>query len=400
MRQCGIHDVFHSSYLRIHLPNDNRLFPGRLDNQVAEFKEEEQEWAVDRILSHKGTRSDAVFEVRWKSGDVTWLPYDQVDHLAMLQEYFDVLDIEHVSELTEGNGLPPTDNPQVFLGHLGLGLDYITPTSPSNSSTTPQLQCSSQRQPSTMSNPNPAPLFRTLGNGRFAMPDRYRPGVTLLLTLDQIKLYLQHDADLRGGIEPTTIPSPISYDELAVALNSNAENGIQVALVLEDNTGVHIKGRLPTLAELVGLDATRRVVTTQRDPREEAGGKWLDSRCTELMDEALWDNLDRLHKQRKWREKGVAERQAKRQHQEDEEAFRPFAPSRTTNHAVAGPSNTTHSRAPSPFLNNPVPPPPDSSAPKQPAPPNDEDAEMMDGEATEAAKEAACAKAKGHIPKK
>ncbi|KAG2045856.1 hypothetical protein BDR06DRAFT_853515, partial [Suillus hirtellus] len=91
MRQCGIHDVFHFSYLRIHLPNDNRLFPGQLNNQVAEFEDEEQEWAVDRILSHKGTRSDTVFEVRWKSGDMTWLPYNQVDHLAMLQEYFNVL---------------------------------------------------------------------------------------------------------------------------------------------------------------------------------------------------------------------------------------------------------------------------------------------------------------------
>ncbi|KAG2061434.1 hypothetical protein BDR06DRAFT_1041455 [Suillus hirtellus] len=135
-----------------------------------------------------------------------------------------------------------------------------------------------------MSTPNPAPLFRTLGNGRFAMPDQYRPGVTLLLTLDQIKLYLQHDADLRGGIEPTTIPSPVGYDKFAVALNSNAENGIQVALVLEDNTRVRIKGRPPTLAELVRLNATRRVVTTHRDPREEAGGKWLDSHHMELME--------------------------------------------------------------------------------------------------------------------
>ncbi|KAG2061435.1 hypothetical protein BDR06DRAFT_847429, partial [Suillus hirtellus] len=93
MRQHGIHDIFHSSYLHIHLPNDDQLFLGQLDNQVAEFEEEEKEWAVDRILSHKGAWSDAVFEVRWKSGDVTWLPYNQVDHLAALQEYFDVLDI-------------------------------------------------------------------------------------------------------------------------------------------------------------------------------------------------------------------------------------------------------------------------------------------------------------------
>lgn len=115
-----------------------------------------------------------------------------------------------------------------------------------------------------MSTPNPVPLFRALGNDRFAMPDKYRPGVTLLLTLDQIRLYLQHDADLRGGVDPTTISSPVGYDEFSLALNRNADNGIQV---------VRVKGRPPTLDELVGIEATRRTTTTPRDPREEAGGK-------------------------------------------------------------------------------------------------------------------------------
>jgi hypothetical protein len=44
-----------------------------------------------------------------------------------------------------------------------------------------------------------------------------------------------------------------------------------------------------------------------RNPREEAGGKWLDPHCSELMDEALWDNLDRLRRQWKWKERGIAE---------------------------------------------------------------------------------------------
>ena len=74
MKQRGIHDVFHSSHLRIYVPSDDRLFPGRLDNQVAEFEDQECEWAVDKIMSHKGSKSDALFEVRWKSGDPTWLP--------------------------------------------------------------------------------------------------------------------------------------------------------------------------------------------------------------------------------------------------------------------------------------------------------------------------------------
>ncbi|KAG1780072.1 hypothetical protein EV702DRAFT_1194841 [Suillus placidus] len=228
------------------------------------------------------------------------------------------------------------------------------------------------------------------------MPDKYRPGVTLLLTLDQIRLYLQHDADLRGGVDPTTIPSPVGYDEFGLALNSNADNGIQVALVLEDNAGVRVKGRPPTLAELVGLKATRHTVTPPRDPREEAGGRWLDSRRSELMDEALWDNLDRLRKQRQWREKGVAERQAKRQRREDNEAFTPFAPSRPappSTNAVAGPSTTKSTRA-STKTKTP-PPPPTSMAPIQPAPPSDEDAEMTEGEAKDAVDEAAREKDEG-----
>ncbi|EMD30761.1 hypothetical protein CERSUDRAFT_27594, partial [Gelatoporia subvermispora B] len=71
LRRRGIHDVFHSSLLRIHEPNDDRLFPGRLDSQIAELEDRDNEWAIDRILSHKGVGVDAIFEVIWKSGDRT-----------------------------------------------------------------------------------------------------------------------------------------------------------------------------------------------------------------------------------------------------------------------------------------------------------------------------------------
>ncbi|KDR73783.1 hypothetical protein GALMADRAFT_33711, partial [Galerina marginata CBS 339.88] len=67
----GVHDVFHSSLLRIHVPNDDRLFPGRLESQVGEFEDTENEWAVDRILSHTGSKENTTFEVRWKAGDIT-----------------------------------------------------------------------------------------------------------------------------------------------------------------------------------------------------------------------------------------------------------------------------------------------------------------------------------------
>ncbi|EMD30534.1 hypothetical protein CERSUDRAFT_28031, partial [Gelatoporia subvermispora B] len=65
LRRRGLHDVFHSSLLRIHEPNDDRLFPGRLDSQVFEMENEDGEWAIDHILSHRGSATNAVFEILW-----------------------------------------------------------------------------------------------------------------------------------------------------------------------------------------------------------------------------------------------------------------------------------------------------------------------------------------------
>ncbi|TFK60595.1 hypothetical protein BDN72DRAFT_752192, partial [Pluteus cervinus] len=91
--QRGIHNVFHLSLLRVHVPNDDRLFPGRMDNQVADFEDKEYEWAVDRITGHSGTGVNSLFEIRWKSGDITWLPYDKVIDLNVLLQYLKLLGV-------------------------------------------------------------------------------------------------------------------------------------------------------------------------------------------------------------------------------------------------------------------------------------------------------------------
>ena len=43
----GIHDVFHASLLREHVPNDDRLFPGQMDTQLGDTPNTEGEWVVD-----------------------------------------------------------------------------------------------------------------------------------------------------------------------------------------------------------------------------------------------------------------------------------------------------------------------------------------------------------------
>ncbi|KAJ3967598.1 hypothetical protein EV361DRAFT_769511, partial [Lentinula raphanica] len=97
LKKRGVHDVFHSSLLRIHMPNDDRLFPGRSYEQVIGM--DSNEWQVDRIIAHKGFKSDASFLILWKTGDKTWLPYSKIQHLQPLREYFETLGIQDIAHL-------------------------------------------------------------------------------------------------------------------------------------------------------------------------------------------------------------------------------------------------------------------------------------------------------------
>ncbi|KAF8230732.1 hypothetical protein L208DRAFT_1280643, partial [Tricholoma matsutake] len=94
----GVHDVFHASYLRVHQPNDNRLFPGWLDTQLGSQDALNGKWAVEHI-EHIGTRNDVTFKVRWRSGNITWMLYYQIEHLHALESYFELLGIKQIYEL-------------------------------------------------------------------------------------------------------------------------------------------------------------------------------------------------------------------------------------------------------------------------------------------------------------
>jgi hypothetical protein len=121
LRQRGIHDVFHSSLLRVHVANNDRLFPNCSDVTLWESSETGQEWAVSRIKTHSGKGRNAIFEIEWKSGDVTWLPYHKIDHLTVLQQYFEACGIEKIDELENGKSAPTSVDPQVLLGYADIG---------------------------------------------------------------------------------------------------------------------------------------------------------------------------------------------------------------------------------------------------------------------------------------
>jgi hypothetical protein len=109
LKKHGINPTFHASLLRIHVPNNDRRFPGRQLNQIPGCGESPQEWAVDRILGHAGQGTDADFEVLWKTGDVTWLHYSEAKHLEALASYCEAMGIQNPRDLPRGKSQGPND---------------------------------------------------------------------------------------------------------------------------------------------------------------------------------------------------------------------------------------------------------------------------------------------------
>lgn len=149
----------------------------------------------------------------------------------------------------------------------------------------------------------------------------------------------------------------------------------------EGNEGVRITRCPPSLAELVSLEAMRCAVPVPYDPQEDVGGCWLDPHRFELIDHALWDNLECIKKQHIWHGRSVAKRQAKRRCQEDDKMMYPFVPSTSLTNTVAGPSNH-HNTPATPTVPPPPPPIPPTSEPPAPVA-GDEDEEMTDGNTKE-----------------
>ncbi|QRV81672.1 Transposon Ty3-I Gag-Pol polyprotein [Ceratobasidium sp. AG-Ba] len=95
----GITPVFHASYLRIHVPNNDRKFPGRSAEQIIALDKEPKEWAVDKILTHAGKGRDAEFQILWKSGDKSWESFERIRHLEAMDAYLDAHGVDDATEL-------------------------------------------------------------------------------------------------------------------------------------------------------------------------------------------------------------------------------------------------------------------------------------------------------------
>lgn len=121
----GVHPVFHSSLLRIHVPNDDRRFPGRLDSQLAETPDAMPQWRIEKILSHFGKSAYVIFEVLWSTGDKTWLPLLEVQDLPCLKEYLELMDVHSVHALPKGTGEAP-EEVKIELGIASISFSGVS----------------------------------------------------------------------------------------------------------------------------------------------------------------------------------------------------------------------------------------------------------------------------------
>lgn len=268
LRQRGIHPVFHSSLLRIHIPNDDQLFPGRLDNQVFEFDgEREPEWQVNSILSHRGTGKNAEFQVEWKTGDVTWLSYDQVSHLDALGEYLDLLGLANITGLMPRDKESSRDDPRLDVRALSLREDISIntppdpPIYPTSSATpiptiSPSFSWSDDLKISLYAMTVPqdkGDLLYFAGHGRdILIRNPEHPEEAHLIMRDQLKLYVAYSHALHNKGPRSRHPGPLGYKFFAQAFNSEGLHSS--ASYLDEHGTIVSTGSSIEASDIIGDD--------------------------------------------------------------------------------------------------------------------------------------------------
>ena len=163
LKARGIYDVFHASLLRRHFPNDDRRFPGRQLHQLPGLGHTLEEWSIDRILSHAGRGTDALFEIQWSTGDVTWAPYAELKGLSVLDEYLEAMGVVHPKQLKPGR---TNKDPAVGLSVMDFILEGLKEVGRQFDKTSSNILPRNHRTPMDRSRPYPS-------RGDYGRRDRY-----------------------------------------------------------------------------------------------------------------------------------------------------------------------------------------------------------------------------------
>ncbi|KAK0474746.1 hypothetical protein IW261DRAFT_1568230 [Armillaria novae-zelandiae] len=187
---------------------DDCRFPGRLETQLQETLEAEAQWKIEHILSHHGAKEQAVFKVKWTTGDVTWLPYDQIIGLGCLKEYLELLGVETIEQLPSGSAVVPPG-----IEHEGVSISLIsfefeqdtelvynselTPPFPITQSATSPSSLFTNRPPSPCHTSIMPPQCNGKSSGHLHTPAHSRP----LLQLQPPPVKVSNWYVLRKGVE-------------------------------------------------------------------------------------------------------------------------------------------------------------------------------------------------------
>jgi hypothetical protein len=240
LKSRGLHDVFHASLLRIHAPNDDRLFPGRLDSQIEYLGGTEGEWMIERVRTHAGQGSGALFEVLWKSGDVTWLPYEQISKSTALEDYLESQGAQSIRSLRQGSGKPPKD-PELIISVIGWELEKMLAGYKAE-----EDQKTHRTRPRPMPGTNNRNLRRV--GQRFLLRDP-RDGKETMLSASHVQDVLSFDRRLRDHKHDTS-REPTSYNQIARAFNDDqlcAQKLARLTGTNAHNIAVMVRGPPPDI---------------------------------------------------------------------------------------------------------------------------------------------------------
>ena len=265
LRRRGIHPVFHASLLRIHVPNNDRLFPGRLETQVADFGKNDTEWQVDCLLSHVGSGPTGTLEVQWMSGDITWIPYEQLAHLSALCEYLDLLDIDKITDLPTGNGEPLSND-----AHLNCGTCLIVPDRPFHMQ---PYHSRNDTRPWRAPRFNYERIFRDGNDFIFRVNEPFCS--TVLVPRTHLRLCLDFSIRIRIEMRAANLPpAPIGYNTIAHVFNSEPSNPHHLSVLRDDGRWLPSDYPEPPPSLFFGINAPE-AATNAANPHINEMGEML-----------------------------------------------------------------------------------------------------------------------------
>ncbi|KAG1759273.1 hypothetical protein EDD22DRAFT_849349 [Suillus occidentalis] len=155
-----------------------------------------------------------------------------------------------------------------------------------------------------------APWLNRISARRFTLPNGLGDHGEMLVTVDILRAYFEYNTHLRASTA-SHCQTPSGYADFALTFKlMQTEAGRPAQMVQGGPDEPRITSPTPNLIELIGEESA--APTPPTPARTPEGGRYLNPQRAELLEEALWMNLETSKKKREWRDRSIAERRAAR----------------------------------------------------------------------------------------